>query len=106
MFLHGTSPDAVILCVNIDDDMDYIKRTINYIEAYVDTKIIALVIYPFVREILYGGFLKKKKLEEDESVNLFRDKIKEIYAGPVFYENGFENCKKLVAIIEDYLTRE
>ena len=45
-FLLGTLPDAVILCVNSYDEQDYIKRTIQYIESCVDSKVIALVIYP------------------------------------------------------------
>lgn len=45
-FLLGTLPDVVILCVNSHDELDYIKRTIQYIESCVDSKVIALVVYP------------------------------------------------------------
>ena len=31
-FLLGTSPDVFILCVNFEDEMSYIKRTICYLE--------------------------------------------------------------------------
>jgi len=39
-------PDAVILCVNSFDEVDYIRRTIQYIESCVDTKVIALSVFP------------------------------------------------------------
>ena len=39
-------PDAVILCVNSYDETDYVGRTIKYIESCVDSKVIALVVYP------------------------------------------------------------
>ncbi len=45
-FLLGTLPDAIILCVNSHDETDYIKRTIQFLESCVDSKVIALVIYP------------------------------------------------------------
>lgn len=45
-FLLGTLPDAVILCVNSYDETDYVGRTIKYIESCVDSKVIALVVYP------------------------------------------------------------
>lgn len=45
-FLTGTLPDCVILCVNPYDDIDYIRRTINYIESVAIAKVIAIVIFP------------------------------------------------------------
>lgn len=47
-FLMGTMPDAVILCVNPRDKIQYIHRTIKTIENLVSAKVIALAIYPFV----------------------------------------------------------
>lgn len=45
-FLLGTLPDAVILCVNAHDEFEYVKRTIGFIESSVDSKVVAIVIYP------------------------------------------------------------
>lgn len=45
-FLLGISPDIVILCVNTYDNIDYIRRTICFIEAAGDCKVIALVLFP------------------------------------------------------------
>lgn len=42
--------DAVILCINANDDLDYINRTIRYMESYFETFIILLAIYPFYKE--------------------------------------------------------
>ncbi len=46
-FLMGTNPDAVILCVNPTDDIQYIRRTIQIIENLVGAKVLALAIFPF-----------------------------------------------------------
>lgn len=45
-FLLGTEPDAVILCINPFDEIHYISRTIKYLENYIDTKVIALSLFP------------------------------------------------------------
>lgn len=45
-FLLGTEPDAVILCINPFDEISYIKKTISYIENYIDTKVVAISLYP------------------------------------------------------------
>ena len=45
-FLLGTLPDAIILCVNSYDEIDYVRRTIQYLESCADSKVMALVVYP------------------------------------------------------------
>ena len=44
--LFGTCPDAVLLCINLYDPIDYIIKTIRYIEAFNDTKVIGMIISP------------------------------------------------------------
>lgn len=45
-FLLGTMPDVAILCVNPDDDIEYIARTIKAIEGVADCYVLALALYP------------------------------------------------------------
>lgn len=45
-YLLGTQPDVVVLCINPFDDLDYIMRTKLFIEASVDCKVIAFVMFP------------------------------------------------------------
>lgn len=51
-FLIGMNPDVVILCVSIEDDLDYIDRTIKYVESIGDCKIIGIDIFPFKTQLL------------------------------------------------------
>ena len=48
--LIALEPDCTILCVNCDDDELYIKRTLNVLENYYMTTVIAIVIFPFYRD--------------------------------------------------------
>ena len=45
-FLMGAMPDVVILCVNADDEIDVILRSIKAIEGVGNTSVIALALYP------------------------------------------------------------
>ncbi|WP_219845157.1 DUF1611 domain-containing protein, partial [Paenibacillus sp. MYb63] len=49
-FLLGSEPDAIILCVNPNDNLTYINRTINYLENYIETKVIAISIFPVEKD--------------------------------------------------------
>lgn len=69
-FLLGAEPDAVILCVNPYDTLDYIQRTINYLNGYINTKVVAISIYPksnYFEWAIYGThsyYVENKILEE------------------------------------------
>lgn len=42
----SSEPDAAILCINPFDEIKYVKRTIMYLESYMNTKVISLVMFP------------------------------------------------------------
>lgn len=65
-FLYSVMPDGVILAINIFDDFDYIKRTIDVIWNMTKSKVFALAIYPF--DITYDRIIdsQKKKLKKFE----------------------------------------
>ncbi len=50
-FFIGTNPDAVVLCINPYDEPQYVKRTICYLQNYLYTKVLAIVIFPKYREL-------------------------------------------------------
>lgn len=60
-FLMGTQPDGVILCINPDDDIDYIRRTIAFLEASVDGRVIALCVYPMKYKNDWTGIYNQKE---------------------------------------------
>lgn len=97
-FILGSSPDAVILCVNSFDDIEYIKRTITIIENLTgDIKVIALCLFPLDMQngwqimnqhktSLKAGTLAetKKMLEEHMNLPVFTNGTTEDMA--VLYE--------------------
>lgn len=45
-YLMAIQPDVVLLCVNYNDEMGYIRKTIEVIENLTDAKVIGIAIYP------------------------------------------------------------
>lgn len=41
----GTNPDVILLCINPYDDPAYISRTVQYLECYLYSKVLALVLF-------------------------------------------------------------
>lgn len=103
-FLMGTMPDAVVLCVNPNDDIDFISRTINTIENIIPTRVIAIVIYPFVYKNgwnLYNGNLEKLN---DEQIQYLIKKYKENFDIPCLSIDNEENIFTLFNLIIEHFS--
>ena len=75
-FIAGLNPDAFILCVNIYDELEYIERSIKYLQSFDDSPVIALVLFPVSYENLTSvGIGKKTKHIDEEQIIKFREKI-------------------------------
>ena len=60
-FLMGTQPDCIVLCVNPFDDLEYIRRTIAFLESSVDGKVIAICVYPMQYKKDWTGMYSQKE---------------------------------------------
>jgi uncharacterized NAD-dependent epimerase/dehydratase family protein len=82
-FLCGTMPDAIVLCVNYEDEEDYINSTILFLETVSSAQVISLVIFPFKKfsewSVLNDTFVEIERglLEERKKYleNKFRKKV-------------------------------
>lgn len=83
-FLLGTQPDAVILCINPYDDFDYIKKTIKFIEACTDCKVIALVVFPMNIRDGWSGIYESKKTMSDEELDTLKKTLYRYFHIPIF----------------------
>lgn len=77
-FLMAAKPDAVILCVNYHDELEYIKRTINTIENLLETQVIGLSLFPLTIEYNWQGIIlgTKRSLSSNE-IDTFKRNVKE-----------------------------
>jgi len=74
-FLLGSNPDIVVLCVNLFDDLDYIRRTIGTIECLVETKVVALALSKLTHPPGWQIMRGKKIVAEDKHLQEFSETL-------------------------------
>lgn len=89
-FLMGTQPDCIVLCVNPDDDMEYIGRTIAFLESGVEGKVIAICVYPMQYKKDWTGMYGLKKPLQRHEFELLKLSLCGKFSIPV-YQLGEEN---------------
>ncbi|MGZ4134660.1 MAG: DUF1611 domain-containing protein, partial [Tumebacillaceae bacterium] len=51
-FVLGTQPDAYILCVNLEDEVAYVKRAVHVLENLGPGKVVGLAIFPLRKQVI------------------------------------------------------
>lgn len=65
-FLLGTQPDRIVLCINIDEEIDYLKRTIQVIEGLSHGTVCCIAVFPFQKNYSFWNRMTTKKNTHDE----------------------------------------
>lgn len=103
-FLLGIQADCVILSVNPHDDMNYVKRTIQFIESLDFGKVLALVVFPVMAgQSLTGVGYRSKTLSQEEIQEIKRKYTNE-FGLPVFDLGSDDDMDTLTEKIIDYYT--
>lgn len=102
-FLFGVLPDFIIVCVNPHDDMDYIKRTISYLNSIDIGKVYAIAIFPVKIELTLNGMQYKKRTLEKEEVEEYKQRIYQECKLPSFEIGEEKDMDSLCDLIIDTL---
>ena len=100
--LLGILPDLVVLCVNIHDDIAYMKRTVLTIENYINTHVLCCMVYTMTNKNTL--FLNNNKVHPfSDEINNFVEMLDKEISIPIFV-NERKSVGKAVDLIVDYLT--
>lgn len=88
--LLASEPDAIVLCVNPQDEFEYILRTIEYLKNYMQTSVIALCLFPFKREVEWNINVQNLKRLDSYALSRTKKHMHQYFNIPV-YINGEEN---------------
>lgn len=80
-FLMGTQPDIVVLTVNVNDDLEYVRRTVKTIEGIVDCKVISFVLFP---RRMAAKIEMISSVVSDEEYLKYEELLEETFDLPVF----------------------
>lgn len=95
-FALGMKPDAIILCVNYFDEIDYIQNTVYMLKGLTDATIIAFVMNPMTLSNEWSN-LKRKITYEEFSQKA--ETLQEVFGIPVFLlgeESVNELCQNII----------
>jgi uncharacterized NAD-dependent epimerase/dehydratase family protein len=104
-FLLGTLPDIFILCVNPHDNIDYIKKSINFLNSIDEGKVKALVIFPIKAITTLSGI--GYKVEEIDTLEFYeiKNKLESEFRLPAFSMND-EDIYQICSVIIDELSND
>ena len=103
-FLLGIMPDVVILCVNPDDEIAYIERTIKAIEGVADCRLLALALYPLA--FLNGWQMMNSKKSKVANLNEIKEKFETDLNRDVYTIGDEADINRLTQLCIDYLAEE
>ena len=102
-FLLGSNPDIVILCVNIYDDFEYIRRTVKTIENLVETQVVALALSKMTFPENWQTMRGKSVVASDEQLDKFKVMLKTEFNLSAFVIGVEEDLEGLIDICIDSL---
>ena len=105
-FFVGTNPDAVILCINAYDEIDYVRRTVGFLNSYLNSRVVALSLFP-------KSYEREWTAAASETIMLSSDEAyarKEYYSSqigiPCFVSGDEAELEKLVDHLTDFFVEE
>ena len=102
--LIGTNPDCVILCINPFDDMEYVERTVHFIESSANCKVISLVVFPMDIEDNWTAIYGSRKLLKNEKYTSIKTVLQNKLGIPVLKLGCEDDMNTIVEIITDFFT--
>lgn len=103
-FLLGVNPDALVLVVNLYDDIDYIRRTISYLESIVIAEVISIVIFPILKTIKWGTIGNLSVHADINELKEFKNILEDEFSIPVFILDDDNEKSELSEQIISYFT--
>ena len=101
-FLLGTQPDATVLCVNPFDEMEYIERTIGYLESAIESQVIALVLYPMDISNKWSGIYGRRVRVDDARIRSIEDAVQKRFHLPLYCLGREEDMVELMSTVVDF----
>lgn len=101
-FLLGTQPDATVLCVNPFDEMEYIERTIGYLESAIESQVIALVLYPMDISNKWSGIYGRRVRVDDARIRSIEDAVQKRFHLPLYCLGREKDMVELMSTVVDF----
>lgn len=102
--LLGCQAEAYILCISNDATIDYIKRTISYLEGLYESKVIALAFSPIALGQRWSTVSVKMDLIKPDDIKKHIDELRKEFDIPVLSMNNANFFSDVSDIIVEYFS--
>lgn len=102
-FLIGTNPDAVLLVVNVHDEIEYIQKTIGFIDSICEGRVLYIVISPIASDEYWSVLGGRSNLVAKDAALKKKNEISKATNREVFL---FDQIDLLCEGIIDYFSEE
>lgn len=100
--LLGCQADGYILCINNDAPIDYIKRTISYLEGVYESEVIALVVSPLSIVARWSTIQSAHGTISKEEMDQIINNLKDNFSIPILPMSDFSFYEKIADVVTDY----
>lgn len=90
--LIASEPDAIVLCANITDELDYVIETIIFLEKIMKTNVISIMLFQQKKEHYIQNVFSIKNLDVKEKVGMHRKYIVNNGRKIPIFINGNKEC--------------
>lgn len=104
--LLAMEPDVTILCVNYDDDFEYIHRCVLNLKYYYQTDIIAMVVFPFSRQRVWDVNNKVGQALSLDELTAYKGFVQEQYNVPCFVNGNEKDMDCLYRLCVNYFSEK
>jgi len=94
-FLLGINPDAIVLTVNVFDEIEQIERTINYLENIIICDVVAIVIFPIMRSLKWNTIGELSSRYDDTIIIDFKNELMKHFNKRVFVLDDKKDIENL-----------
>jgi len=102
-FALGTRPDAIVMCVNYYDEIQYIKNSMYALMGLTDASIIAFMLFPLTySDDWKGGYGSVKRTITDEEFMQKKKELQEEFKIPVYILGKVDHIRELCEKIIDF----
>lgn len=98
----GTLPDVFILCINPHDDLEYIRKSINFLNSIDDGKVRAIVVFPMKAIVTLSGIGYRVEEIADNEFLKIKNELQNEFNLPVFSMSDSDTLQICSLIIDEF----
>lgn len=105
-FLLGTLPDFQILCINPHDDLEYVQRSIEFLNSVDEGEVCAIAIFPMRAVVTLSGIGYKMEQINVQDMQMLKKELASYFNVPIYEIGNKSDLSLLCEQIVNYFSED